>query len=434
VATYETARRFRAERTVEQLGTVFGDGVYPTWKPTTARGVRRSVLHDRLAAAGANFGVSCGWEFPEWFAEPGEAVVTTRDFRRQPSHDVIAREHHAIRGAVGVLDMSLMAKVTVQGPAAAAVLNRLSANDVDREVGRVVYTQWLDTQGGIVTDVTVTRVGAESFLVVTSDITHRAVEPRVRRECRAGEVVVATDTTSGTTLLSVQGPRSRELLTRVSDADFSTDAFPYLTAQRTHVGYAPVLVLRVTYVGELGYELHIPTEYAAGVWDLLMESGADLGLRPVGVGAMTSLRLEKGYRDMGVDIDTTDSPLAAGLGFAVAWEKPDGFIGREALTALRAAGPPQQRVVGLFVNDPAADLFGNEPVLCEGRWVGYVRAAAFGHTLGGPVGLAQVRCEAGVTGEWLRSHEFVVVTPHGTMPAHLQFAPFVDPDRSRILV
>jgi 4-methylaminobutanoate oxidase (formaldehyde-forming) len=247
-------------------------------------------------------------------------------------------------------------------------------------------------------------------------------------------VVVVTDTTSAATLLSVQGPRSRELLRRVSDADFSTDAFPYLTAQRTHVGYAPALVLRVTYVGELGYELHVPTEYAAGVWDVLMDAGADLGIRLVGLGAMASLRLEKGYRDMGVDIDTTDSPLAAGLGFAVAWDKPDGFIGCEALRALRAAGPPPQRVVGLFVNDPDADLFGNEPVLCDGVWVGYVRAAAFGHTIGGPVGLAQVQCAAGVTAEWLRSHEFSVVTPNGTMPAHLQFAPFFDPDRSRILV
>jgi 4-methylaminobutanoate oxidase (formaldehyde-forming) len=433
VATYETARRFRAERTVEQLGSVFGDSVWPSWKPQRARGVRRSVLHDRLAAAGAHFGASCGWEFAEWFAGPGEQAASTPDFSRQASHQIVGREHRAVREAVGVLDMSLMAKLTVQGPHAAAVLSRLSANDIDREVGRVVYTQWLDAAGGIVADVTVTRLDEQSFMVVSSDITHRGIEPRIRRERRADEVVVVTDTTSATTLLSVQGPCSRALLGLLTDADLSNEAFAYLTAQRIHVGYAPVLAARVTYVGELGWELHVPTEYAAGVWDDLMEHGAGMGIRPVGLGAMSSLRLEKGYRDMGVDIDNTDTPLAAGLGFAVAWDKPGGFVGLEVLLRARAAGPPRQRVVSVFVDDASIDLFGNEPVLCDGTWVGYIRAAAFGHTLGGPVALAQVRCDDGVTGDWLRAHAFEVRTPAGPVKAQLQAAPFYDPTRSRIL-
>jgi 4-methylaminobutanoate oxidase (formaldehyde-forming) len=433
VATYETARRFRAERTVEQLGNLFGDAVWPTWKPRLARDVRRSVLHDRLVAAGAHFGASCGWEYPEWFAGPGEEVHPTPDFGRQASHALIEREHRAVREAVGVLDMSLMAKLTVQGPHAATVLSRLSANDVDREVGRVVYTQWLHAGGGIVADVTVTRTGEQSFLVVASDITHRAIEARIRRECRADEVVVVTDTTSATTLLSLQGPLSRTLLARLSDTDLSNEAFPYLTAQRIHVGYAPVWAVRVTYVGELGWELHVPTEYAAGVWDDLMAYGAEFGIRPVGLGAMASLRLEKGYRDMGVDIDTTDTPLAAGLGFAVAWDKPGGFVGREALVAARALGAPRQRVVSLFVDDPSVDLFGNEPVLCDGKWTGYVRAAAFGHTLGGPVALVQVSSDEGVTGDWLRAHHFEVSTPSGVFPAQVQIGPFLDPERVRIL-
>jgi glycine cleavage system aminomethyltransferase T/glycine/D-amino acid oxidase-like deaminating enzyme len=432
-ARYETSRRFRAERTVEQLGNLFGDAVWPTWKPTRARGVRRSVLHDRLVAAGGHFGSSCGWEFPEWFAAPHEHVEPTLDFARQPSHALIEREHRAVREAVGVLDMSLMAKLTVQGPHAAAVLSRLSANDVDREIGRVVYTQWLHAGAGIVADVTVTHTGEQSFLVVASDLIHRAIEPRIRRETRPDEVVVVTDTTSATTLLSVQGPRSRELLTRLTDADLSNVGFPYLTARQIHVGYAPVLAVRVTYVGELGWELHVPTEYAAGVWDDLMEQGADLGIRPVGLGAMSSLRLEKGYRDMGVDIDTTDTPLAAGLAFAVAWDKSGGFIGREALLAQRAAGAPTQRVVSLMIDDPSLDLFGNEPVLCDGVWTGYVRAAAFGHTMGGAVGLAQVSSAAGVTASWLREHRFEVQTPDRVVPARVQFAPWYDPDRLRII-
>jgi heterotetrameric sarcosine oxidase gamma subunit len=433
-AKYETSRRFRRERTPEQLGVLFGDAVWPTWKPSTARNIRRSVLHDRLAAQGAHFGQSAGWEFPEWFAEPGKDPKTTLDFSRQASHDIVAREHIAVREAVGVLDMTLMAKLLVQGPDAAAVLSRLSANDVTAGIGRIVYTQWLNEAGGIVADVTVTWLEPEKFLVVASDVIHRRIEPMIRREARPGEFVTVTDVTSGTTLLSVQGPASRELLSRLTDCDLSNPAFPYLSVRQLHVGYAPALAVRVTYVGELGFELHVPAEYGAGVYDDLISAGADLGVRPVGLAAMTSLRLEKGYRDFGVDIDNTDTPLAAGLGFAVAWDKPGGFVGRDALAKVRAEGPPRTRVVGLLAQDPGIDLFGNEPVRRDGRWVGYVRAAAYGHTVGAAVGLAHVSCRDGVTGGWLEEGGFSVQTPAGAeVPVRLQIAPLYDPKRLRIL-
>ena len=433
-ATYESSRRFRKERTVEQLGVLFGDAAWPSWQPTTARNIRRSVLHDRLAAQGAHFGQSAGWEFPEWFAGPWEDRPSTPDFSRPAAHDIVAREHHAVREAVGVLDMTLMAKLIVQGPDAGAVLGRLSANDVTAGLGRIVYTQWLNEAGGIIADVTVTWLEPEKFLVIASDVIHRRIEPLIRRETRPGEFVTVTDVTSGTTLLSVQGPASRELISRLTDTDLSDTTFPYLSARPVHVGYAPALAVRVTYVGELGFELHVPADYGAGVYDDLMAAGADLGIRPVGLAAMTSLRLEKGYRDFGVDIDNTDSPIAAGLGFAVAWDKPGGFTGRDALVKERAAGPPVSRVVGLLLDDPAADLFGNEPVLRDGTWAGYVRAAAFGHTLGAAVGLAQVSCADGVTGRWLADGGFTVRTGTGKdVPARLQIAPFYDPQRLRIL-
>ncbi len=192
--------------------------------------------------------------------------------------------------------------------------------------------------------------------------------------------------------------------------------------------------MRVTYVGELGYELHVPAEYGAGVYDELMAAGADLGVRPVGLSAMSSLRLEKGYRDFGVDIDNTDNPLEAGLGFAVAWDKPGGFVGRDALVKARAEGPPRNRVVSLLAGDPAVDLFGNEPVLRDGEWAGYVRAAAYGHTVGAAVGLAQVACRDGVTSEWLGQGGFTVRTGTSSdVPARLQLAPLYDPKRLRIL-
>jgi 4-methylaminobutanoate oxidase (formaldehyde-forming) len=432
-ARHETSRRFRAERTVEQLGVLFGDAVWPSWKPATARDVRRSVLHDRLVAEGGHFNVSMGWEFAEWYDVDARHPESRLDFTRQDSFGIVADEHRTVREAVGMLDMSLMAKLMVQGPDALAVLNRLSTSDVDRETGRLVYTQWLDPRGGIMADLTVTRLDEQRFLVVASDVIHRRVEPMIRRATGPDEIVVVTDITSAVTLLSIQGPQSRELISRLSDADLSNPAFPYLSARQIHVGYAPVLAARVTYVGELGWELHVPTEYATHVYDELRATGADLGFRPVGLAAMNSLRLEKGYRDMGVDIDNTDTPIGAGLGFTISWDKPDGFVGRDALLAVKEQGPPPDRVVSLVIGEVDVELFGNEPVLHHGEWVGYVRAAAFGHTVGGPVGLAQVHHEGGVTGDLLADGGFSVHTPDREVPVRLQIPPLYDPKRLRIL-
>ncbi len=434
---HEVSRRFRAERTVEQLGVLFGDAAWPSWQPSSARGVRRSPLHDRHVAAGAHFGVSMGWEYPEWFAGSPDAAERLRprsDFGPQPSFDVVGAEHRAVRDAVGVMDMTLMAKFAVAGPDAVTVLGRLSVGDVDREAGRITYTQWLDAGAGIQADLTVTRLAPDRFLVVASDVTHRRVAAMIRRATRAGEQVHVTDTTSATVLLSVQGPRSRELLQRMTPADLSNEAFGYMSAREIELDYARVLALRVTYVGELGYELHVPTEYAPTLYDSLLHAGADLGLRPVGLTAMGGLRLEKAYRDFGVDIDNTDNPLDVGLGFAVAWDKPGGFVGRDALLALRADPERGRRaMVQLLAQDPGARLYGNEPVLVDGAWVGYVRAAGYGHTLGGAVGLAVVENAGGVTEEWLARTRFEIDCAGHLVPATASLRPMYDPERKRIL-
>ncbi len=264
----------------------------------------------------------------EWGYARGEGFERTREEHLQ------ARENFAI------FDMSLMSHHLVQGPHAMAVLNRVCADDVDTAVGRIVYTQWCDDRGGIIADVTVTRLAEDQYVVISGDNIHRRIPAWIRRQTRDGEFLTVTDVTSGNALLSVQGPRSRELLQRLSPDDWSNDAFPYLTAQKVELGYTPLWALRVTYVGELGWDLLVPTEFGATLYDQLREAGADLGFRPTGVGALGTMRLEKAYRDMGHDIDSTDTPIEAGLGFTVAWDKPGGFVGRDALLKQKEAGPP----------------------------------------------------------------------------------------------
>lgn len=428
---YETTRRFRGERVVESLGVLFGDGAWPTFQWKSGRGVRRSVLHDRLAAAGARFGQSAGWEYPLYFAEPGsEPLPPEPTWQRTRAFPHVADEHRAVREAVGVMDMSLMSKFLVQGPDAGAVLNRLSVSQVDGDAGRVVYTQWCDDEGGLLADLTVTKLGAGRFLVVVSDVIHRRVEKLLATEPRPGEVAITTDVTPGTTLLSVQGPSSRELLASLSPDDWSDEAFPYLAARDVEVGSSRFLALRVTYVGELGYELHVPADQAVSVWEALVEAGESFGLRQTGLLAMSSLRLEKGYRDYGVDIENTDDPLVAGLAFTVDWDKNGGFRGRDALVARR--GDRSARMVHVRVDDPDPLLHGGEPLLHDGGWVGYVRAGDYGHTLKTSIGLAVVEHEDGVTGDWLRQGGFEVDVAGTRYPATLSLRPFYDPDRERI--
>jgi 4-methylaminobutanoate oxidase (formaldehyde-forming) len=429
---FQASRRFRADRAVEQLGALFGDAVWPNWHHRTARNVRRSVIHDRLTAAGAHFASSSGWEYAEWFAEHGTHPEIVHGWGRDASFPLQAAEHHAVREAVGMLDMSLMAKFLVQGRDAEQVLNLVSANDVAVPVGRVVYTPWLNRAGGIEADLTVTRLAEDRFLVVVTDLIHRRIAPWIERHAPDAAHVTVVDVTSGTTLMTVQGPRSRELLSRLTDADLSNTAFPYLTAREIDLHYARVLAMRVTYVGELGWELHVPAEMALTVYDALREAGADLGYRNVGLGAMGSLRLEKAYRDYGLDIDNSDNPLDVGLGFAVAWEKPGGFIGREALLAARLPGPPKRRLVQVLLEDAEPLLHGGEPVQLKGRRLGHVRAAAYGHTLGGAVGLAIIEDEAGLPAEAIEHGRFEIDIAGVCYPARASIRPMYDPDRLRI--
>ena len=427
---FENTQRFRTERTVEQLGVLMGDGGFPNFQNKTARNIRRSPLHDVWAANGAKFGCSHGWEFPEWFSPTGVVPQEPHGWGFGEHRAWVEDEHRAVRERVGVIDMTLMSKFIVQGPHAAHVLDRLSANDVSGDIGRVVYTQWLNDVGGIEADLTVTRLDEAEFLLVVSDISHRRVEKMFRDEVHEDEFAVITDVTAGYALLTVQGPASRELLSRVSPDDLSEKAFPYLTARYVEIGYSRLLALHVTYVGECGYELYVPSDQAVSVWETMEGAGVDLGLRPVGLSAMNSLRLEKGYRDFAVDIENTDTPVTAGLAFAVAWDKPTEFRGKSALIAQRA--DKTSRIVSILVDDPDPLLWGAEPVHRDGVWIGYVLAGAYGHTLGGSVGLATIEWAPGVTADWLAEGGFTVSIAGRTYPATLSIRPFYDPDRTRV--
>ncbi|GAA2596712.1 FAD-dependent oxidoreductase [Dactylosporangium fulvum] len=420
---YQRNRQYRAERTVEALGMVYQTH-FPGLPMQSARDAKRSPLHDRLAVHRPYLRDVSGWEMPDVYGFPGPLSLS---WGRPDYFEQWAAEHRAAREGVILMDLSFMAKFLVQGRDAGAVLEELSANRVSNP-DTVTYTQWLNEGGTIEADLTVTMLDEDRFWVVASDTAHRHVEARLRRRIGDRHAFV-TDVTSGWAQINVQGPASRSLLAAVSSSDVS---FPFRGAHEIEIGYARVLCLRITYVGELGYELYVPAEQAVHVYDRLVAAGAEFGLRHAGLKALASLRMEKGYRDYGHDIDNTDGVLEAGLGFAVALDKP-AFIGRDAVLARKAAGPLTRRLVQVLVTDPKAVLHHGEVVRRDGRDVGYVRAASYGHTLGGAVGLAMLDAgDAALDQAWLDGGELTVEIAGSVYPARASLRPFYDPASARV--
>jgi 4-methylaminobutanoate oxidase (formaldehyde-forming) len=425
---WQNNRAWLGERTREMLGRLYAMH-WPGLQPATARGVRRTPVWDRLDDAGAVFGEAAGWERVNWFATDASTRDSAYSFDRPNWFAPVAEECRAARDGAALFDLSTYSKFLIEGPGALPGLQRLATSDLDVPSGRVVYTLLCNGRGGIEMDPTVTRLDEDRFLVAAPTLAQRRTEMLLRSGLPPD--VTVTDVTSGFAVLLVTGPLSRDVLPEVTDADPSNDAFPFLAAREVDAGWARAWMLRVSYVGELGWELWVPTEFAADLHDKLVAAGANAGLRHAGFFAFDALRIERGFRSWGHDVGALDDPFAAGLGFAVAAGKDAEYVGREALDEARAA-PRTRRLVSVRVTEPGPTLWHGESVLVDGARRGYVTSGAFGPTLDAPVGLAWIERDEPVTDEWLQASSVEVEIRGRSFAAEASLRPFYDPDGARL--
>jgi 4-methylaminobutanoate oxidase (formaldehyde-forming) len=424
---FQRNRRYLRERVTETLGLLYADH-FPYRQVETARGVRRSPVHEHLKAAGAVFGEVAGWERANWFAGPGQDRSYRYTWGRQNWFANRAAEHMAVRTGAGLFDMTSFGKIRVEGRDACAVLQRLCGNDVDVPQGRIVYTQMLNTRGGIESDLTVTRLSDTAFLLVVPGATLQRDLAWLRRHIGDAFAIV-TDVTAAEAVFCLMGPQSRAVLAACCPDDLSNAGFPYATARDIEIGLGLARAHRISYVGELGWEIYVPTDMAAHVFETLLDAGAAHGLRLCGLHALDSCRIEKAFRHFGHDITDEDHVLEAGLGFAVKPDKGD-FIGRDAVLRRREAGL-ERRLVQFRLTDPEPLLFHNEPILRDGRIIGTVTSGSYGHHLGGAIGLGYVPCAGEKAADVLASDYAIEVagTRHAAI-ASLQ--PMYDPGAMRV--
>ena len=424
---FQGNKTYLFERSKETLGLLYADH-FPFRQKATARGVRRTPFHQQLLDQGAVMGELAGWERANWFSNLGQDPAYAYSWKRQNFFDNVAAEHRAVRENVGIYDMSSFGKIRVEGRDATAFLNYIGGGEYDVPVGKIVYTQFLNSRAGIEADVTVTRLSEVAYLVVTPAATRLADETWMRRHQGDFNVVI-TDVTAGEGVLAVMGPNARKLLQTVSPADFSNDANPFGTAQEIDIGMGRARVHRVTYVGELGWEVYISTDMAGHVFEVLHGAGKDMGAKLCGMHMMDSCRIEKGFRHFGHDITSEDHVLEAGLGFAVKTEK-SAFLGRDAVLRKKDEGL-NARMVQFRLTDPEPLLYHNEPIVRDGQIVGYLSSGAYGHHLGGAMGLGYVPCKGQSPADVLAStYEIDVMGTRVRAEASLR--PMYDPKSERV--
>ena len=425
-------RRYLRDRTAEVLGLLYADH-WPFRQVETSRAIRRTPLHDRLAEQGACFGELLGWERANWFGEPGSTPRYEYSWGRQNWFEASAAEHRAVREHAGLFDQSSFGKILVQGRDALAVLDRVCTASVDVPVGTIVYTQWLNERGGIEADLTISRTGEETFLVVTATGSIGRDLDWLRRHIPPDAHALATDVTSQFAVLSVMGPAARDVLGPLTDADLSSEGFPFGTSRLIDIGHAEARAARITYVGELGWELYVPADTAIHVYDTIVDSAGAAGLRHCGYHALDSLRIEKAYRHWGHDITDEDTPLEAGLTFTHDWDKPGGFIGRDALLRQREQGL-NKRLVTFVLEDPEPLLYHLEPIIRDGVNVGHIRSGWYGHTIGAAIGLGYVTDPDGgrVTSDFARTGRYEIEVAGDRHAARVITRAPYDPDGTRI--
>ena len=428
---FQKNRRYLQERVTETLGLLYADH-FPYRQMATSRGIRRSPLHEHLKARGAVFGEVAGWERANWFADEGQIAEYEYTWGRPNWFQNSRAEHTALRETVGLLDMTSFGKIRVEGRDALIFLQRMCSNQMDVASGKIVYTQMLNKRGGIECDLTVTRLSETAFLLVVPGATLQRDLAWLRRHL-SDEFAVITDVTAAEAVLPLMGPNARDLLSAISPDDFFNDVHPFGTAREIEISMTLARAHRVTYVGELGWELYVPTDQAAHVFEAIVKAGADHGLKLCGLHAMDSCRIEKGYRHYGHDITDEDHVLEAGLGFAVKTDKGD-FIGRDAVLRKRETGL-EKRMLQFRLIDPESLLFHNEPILRDGMIVGFLTSGNYGHTLGGAVGLGYVPCRyAGETGKEMLSSTYQVDVAGRIVDAEASLSPLYDPKSQRIRV
>ena len=422
------------ERTLEAYGKHYTIA-WPSEEHRSARPTRRSPLYAHLKAAGACFGEKLGWERPNWFADlaAGEVAQDRYSYQRPGWWDAVRREHQAARKAAVLIDQTSFAKFTLKGPDAASALNWIASGNVDRAVGSLTYTQMLNDKGGIEADVTVARVARDEFYIVTGTGFATHDFDWISRNIPAGARAELVDVTSGSAVLSLMGPEARDILARVCPDDLTNAGFPFGTARRISVASCPVLALRVTYVGELGWELHMPTDVAVTVYEALMAAGAGLGLVNAGYRAIETLRLEKGYRAWGSDIGPDHTPVEAGLAWACKMKSGVPFLGRDAVAA-QLEGGVKKRLAGFTVDSPDVILLGRETIYRDGVRVGWLSSGGFGHTLGKPIGYGYVREAGGVAEDWMKTGRYELEVASERVPCKIHVTALYDPLNARIKV
>ncbi|MBN9075469.1 MAG: FAD-dependent oxidoreductase [Rhizobiales bacterium 65-79] len=427
VEPFQRNRRYLRERVSETLGLLYADH-FPYRHMASARNIRRSPLHEHLKARGAVFGEVAGWERANWFAREGQEREYRYSWKRQNWFENNREENLAVRNGVGLFDMTSFGKIRVEGRDALAFLQRLCGNDLDVPAGRIVYTQMLNERGGIESDLTVTRLSETAFLLVVPGATLQRDLAWLRKHLR-DEFAVVTDVSAAEAVLCLMGPGSRNLIGRISPNDFSNEAHPFGTAGEIEIGMGLARAHRVTYVGELGWELYVPTEQAAHVFETIVEAGAETGLKLCGLHALDSCRIEKAFRHFGHDITDEDHVLEAGLGFAVKPDKGD-FIGRDAVLRKKDAGL-SRRLVQFRLTDPEPLLFHNEAILRDGKIVGTITSGNYGHHLGGAIGLGYVPC-AGESAADVLASRYEIEIAGERFPAEASLKPMYDPKAERV--